>query len=183
MRGSRSSLSYSIVLLELGALTGALASPADAEVVTSDDILRIRFTIDRDFVPFPPDTMYLGFTEIVDVIAPMTARVGELYDGDTLLAVAAPTSFGNHVGLLALAVTNSWAAPGSLYDFDDAATDVDFTTILDGTIDGRIDWYPETGAVDVPTEAVALTLLKATGAASGSSRCFARPCGLPPPWS
>lgn len=56
--------------------------------------------------------------------------------------------------------------PPSLWNFDNPGI-ADFTTILDGSIIGRIDFKIATGTVDIPLEQVNLNFLKATGAASG----------------
>ena len=144
----------------------ALSPTASGELMTSDEFLRIEFKVTPDWTPVDPDVLLLNFG-LITVIEPFTKRIADLYDGNTLLGTASTTSFGNHVGLLNLDPSNSWKAPGSPWNFDSPGT-ADFTTIVDGSIDGRIEFRIATGSVDIPLNQVNLTVLRATGPNSGT---------------
>ena len=144
----------------------ALSPTASGELMTSDEFLRIEFKVTGDWTPVDPDVLLLNFG-LITVIEPFTKRIADLYDGNTLLGTASSTSFGNHVGLLNLDPSNSWKAPGSPWNFDSPGT-ADFTTIVDGSIDGRIEFRIATGSVDIPLNQVNLTVLRATGPNSGT---------------
>ena len=134
--------------------------------MTSDEFLRIEFKVTGDWTPVDPDVLLLNFG-LITVIEPFTKRIADLYDGNTLLGTASSTSFGNHVGLLNLDPSNSWKAPGSPWNFDSPGT-ADFTTIVDGSIDGRIEFRIATGSIDIPLNQVNLTALRATGPNTGT---------------
>ena len=144
----------------------ALSPTASGELMTSDEFLRIEFKVTGDWTPVDPDVLLLNFG-LITVIEPFTKRIADLYDGNTLLGTASSTSFGNHVGLLNLDPSNSWKAPGSPWNFDSPGT-ADFTTIVDGSIDGRIEFRIATGSIDIPLNQVNLTVLRATGPNSGT---------------
>ena len=143
----------------------SLAPAVQADVLTPDMTLRITFTIDNNF-NMPPNTLKLNFG-LTNVISPYTVRTGKLFDGTTLLGQHDATSFGGHTGLLNLDPSNSWTAPGSPWTFDGAATGVDFTTILDGTIQGVIEYTIQTGAHDIPANQINLTMIQATSSSGG----------------
>ncbi|MCP3918538.1 MAG: hypothetical protein GY711_23575 [bacterium] len=143
-----------------------LSTPlASADVLTPSEVLRVEFTIDNAF-NLQPNTLSLNFG-IVQVLAAYTERSAALYDGSTLLGIDSKTSFGSHVGPLSLNPSNSWVTATSPYTFKNP-TIVDFTTILDGTIQGRVDFTIATGAIDIPLNQVNLRLLRATGPSSGN---------------
>ena len=132
---------------------------------TLDSIPGFRVTTGNNFSPQPPDVIRLNFG-LTEVLVAYTARVAELYDGNTLLGTHRSTLFGSHVGLLNLDPSNSWRTPTSLWNFDNPGV-ADFTTILDGTIDGRIDYTVETGEHSIPLNQINLNFIKATGASGG----------------
>ena len=127
--------------------------------------MSIEFKVDNNFTPVPPDVLRLNFG-LITVVSPFTTRIAELYDGNTLLGTAMTSSFGGHTGLLNLDPSNSWRTADSVWNFDSPGI-ADFTTILDGSIIGRIDFKIATGTVDIPLEQVNLNFVKATGAAQG----------------
>jgi hypothetical protein len=141
----------------------AVSTPAPADVVDSQHVLRIRFTVAPPF-SLTPDLLLLNFGA-VQVLQPYTTRTARLYDGAALLSTSSPSSFGSHVGPLLLNPAHSWRDPLSPWTFDSPGV-ADFEPILAGTIQGRIDWRPLTGSVDVPLEQVALRLGRATGQSS-----------------
>ena len=142
-----------------------VASPAVAEMLNAGEILRVGFTVDNNFAPEPPDVMRLNFG-MINVLESFTTRNADLYDVNSLLGSASTGSFGNHVGALNLDPSNSWKTAGSLWNFDNPGI-ADFGPILDGSIDGRIDFFIETGTVDIPLGQVNLNFIRANGASSG----------------
>jgi hypothetical protein len=136
---------------------------ASAAILTSNDILRVRFTTSPGSSPVP-DTMDLHLG-IVQVLQAHTSRTGALFDGNTLLGSGTSTSFGGHVGALSLQPARSWRSPTSLYTFENPAV-ADFTTIQNGTIDGRIDFTIQTGAMDINLANVRVSMGRATGPSS-----------------
>jgi hypothetical protein len=155
-------------LLAIAVVAGVLFTgfnSASAEIINAGDILRIEFKVDADWTPEPPDVMRLNFG-LIEVLSAFTTRIAELYDGNTLLGTASTSSFGTHVGLLNLDPSNSWRTADSLWDFDNPGI-ADFTTIIDGSIDGRIDFMIATGSVDIPLNQINLNFIKATGPSSG----------------
>lgn len=147
------------------AIAAMSVSSASAALLSAGEILRVDFTVDNNFQPQPPDVLRLNFG-LINVLEAFTTRNADLYDGETLLGSASTGSFGGHVGPLNLDPSNSWRTETSLWTFDNPGI-ADFGPILDGTIDGRIDFFIETGQVDIPLNQVNLNFLKATGGASG----------------
>ncbi len=146
-------------------LTGWSVGPANADILNAGEVMRVEFTVDNNFIPFPPDVMRLNFG-LINVLDAYTTRSADLYDGNTLLGHAETSSFGTHVGLLNLDPSNSWEVEGSPWNFDNPGV-ADFGPILDGSIDGRVDFSIETGTVDIPLNQVNLNFLLATSASVG----------------
>jgi hypothetical protein len=113
-----------------------------------------------------PDVLSLHFG-LTEVLAALTGRVASVYDGETLLGThdSSGDPFGNHVGLLNLDPSNVWTTPGNVYVFLDPA-EVDFSSIQDGTIEGRIEYTVLTGEHDVPLQQINLRLGQGVGQAS-----------------
>lgn len=154
------------VLIVAAILALALqATPGRAEIVTSDQVLRVQFTVDNNFTPEPPDVLRLNFG-LIDVLAALTERNARLLDCTDELGFASTDSFGGHVGLLNLDPSNSWKTEDSLWDFDNPGI-ADFTPILDGSIRGRVDFFPTTGEADIPLAQVNLNFVKATSPSGG----------------
>jgi hypothetical protein len=142
------------IVLFVCVLIGANATGLRAAILTPNDVLQVRFTV----APASPTpdvlTMSLG---IVQVLAAHTSRTGALFDGNTLLGTGSTSSFGGHVGALSLSPARSWRSPASVWDFDFPAV-ADFTTIQNGTIDGRVDFTIQTGAMDIDLNNVGLSM-------------------------
>lgn len=132
-----------------------IAGSAPAAILTSNDVLRVRFTTTPGATPVPDVlSLHLG---IVQVLAAHTSRTGALYDGNTLLGTGSSTSFGGHVGALSLQPARSWKSPTSVYTFENPAI-ANMLPIQLGTIDGRIDFTIATGSMDINLASVRLTL-------------------------
>jgi len=141
-------------------------APAQADVLAAGEVLRVRFTIDNNWSGPAPDVLRLNFG-LVQVLSPFTARNAALYDGANLLGIDTKTSFGSHVGALSLNPSNAWAAPGSIWQFKNPVS-VDFATILDGSIDGLVEFTIDTGEIDIPLNQVNLSMILGTGVSSGT---------------
>jgi len=136
---------------------------AQADVITPDNKIVIEFETSGDF-NVTPDVMSLLFG-LTEVLEPFTARVASVYDGDELLGTHTSDLFGNHVGLLNLDPSNVWTTPGNVYNFLDPA-EIDFTSIQDGTIEGRVEYTVLTGAHDVPLDQISMSLGQGIGNAT-----------------
>jgi hypothetical protein len=136
-----------------------LAATARATILHAGEVLRVTFTTSPNPNPVP-DVLTLGLG-VVNVLQPHTARTGALYDGNTLLGVGSTTSFGGNTGQLSLNPARSWKSPTSVWNFDFPAV-ADFTTIANGTIQGRIDFSIATGAMDINLQNVNLGMGRAT---------------------
>lgn len=137
-----------------------LASAARATILHAGEILRVTFTTTPNSTPAPDElSLNLGLTNVIQA---HTARTGALYDGNVLLGVGSTTSFGNVVGPLNLDPARSWKSPTSLWNFDNPAI-ADFTSIVNGTINGRIDFSIATGAMDINFANVRLSMGQAQG--------------------
>lgn len=145
----------------------AISTPsARADILTPDDTLRVEFTIDNNWLGVAPDVIMLHFG-LVQVLSAYTARTAEMYDGANLLGTDTKTSFGGYVGTLSLNPSNGWVDANSVWSFKNPAV-IDFTTILDGTIQGKILFTIQTGAVDIPLNQVNLTMIRGSSPSGGT---------------
>ena len=107
--------------------------------LTSTDILRISFTTNPGFGGTVPDTFVLFFSPGGISATGVTGYGAELFNGNTLLGTyhrsAAPSGF------LAPLFKSSVSPVTAL-----SPTLVDFTTILNGTINGRLDFHLDSGS-------------------------------------
>jgi hypothetical protein len=149
--------SFTRIVAAIAALLAG-ASTAQSTVLTSNDLLLVTFTTSPGATPVP-DTLTLNLGQ-VQVMAAHTARTGALFDGATLLGTGSTTSFGNHVGALSLSPARSWRSPTSVWNFDNPAV-ADFTTVANGTINGRIEFAIATGAMDINLNNVSLGMGRA----------------------
>lgn len=138
--------------------------------LTSEETLQIEFTTHPPFVEQNPNTIYV-FLGNVNRIAPYGLMSGSLYDGDTLLGLSTSTSGACATGTYSLhPAPTTWKSAASPWDHPagDPST-VDFTSLLDGTIQGRIDIEIDSGSFDFNPSSVSMGLLHATSANGGSS--------------
>jgi len=141
------------------------AGQAHADILTPDEVLRVPFTIDSNFVSAIPDVLSLKLG-IIDVQVAYTTRQARLFDGTTLLGEDVKGSWGSFVGPLSMNPSNSFVEASSVWSFK-GPTVVDFSSILDGTIDGLIEFRIETGQVDIDLNQVDLWMIQGTGPSSG----------------
>jgi hypothetical protein len=144
-------------------LFGSIVPSASADILVPGQKLRITFTAG---VATPvPDTLMIHMG-IISVLQPFTVRSADVFDGTTLLGSYNSSSFGTYSGPLSMNPYGSLAAPGSPWMFDSSGT-MPFTSIQNGTIQGVIEIYIQTGSVDIPLNQVNLSLQQATGPNSG----------------
>jgi hypothetical protein len=143
-----------------------LFAAVPAQNLTSDQVLRIHFTVPSSYTPRPPDVLRLNFG-LIQVHSAFTARNASIYHCDQLLGTASSPSFGSHVGALNLDPSNSWKSPSSLWNFDSPGT-IDFTRIVNGTLTGIIEFTITTGAVTIPLNQINLNFVAATSANGGT---------------
>jgi hypothetical protein len=75
-----------------------------------------------------------------------------------MLLVAVETSYGDHyAGILSLNPAETWKSPESLFTYGNPAV-IDFTSIRNGSIDGRLDFTIGTGSMDIDLEQVFLLM-------------------------
>jgi hypothetical protein len=135
-----------------------------------DRILRIEFVTTPPFVESLPNVLYalLGHVERT---SPYGSISGALYDGGTLLGVSTSTNGCCGTGTYSFnPVPVTWRAPGSPWDFPagDPAT-VEFSSLHDGSIDGRIDIRIDSGRFELDLGRVALRFVHATSSNGGST--------------
>ncbi|MEO6595750.1 MAG: hypothetical protein ABIP94_13445, partial [Planctomycetota bacterium] len=150
------------------ALLGAALSslPAQTTTLSSNEVLRIHFTIPSPPSP-PPDVLQFGLG-LVTVNSPYATRTARLWNCDTLLGTAVSPSFGTYTGALSLGVCNSWHEAGSVWNFDNPGIVPSFASLQNGTIQGIIDLQLGTGSITLNLANVTMMLVRATSASGGS---------------
>ena len=133
--------------------------------MNAGDTLCVEFSIATPHNT-PPDVLSLNLM-LIQVNQAFTTRTAKLYDGATLLGTHSRNDFGTHVGALHLQPANSFASATSVWTFNNPAI-VDFTPILNGTIQGRIEFSILTGQVDINLGVVNLTMIRGTNASGGA---------------
>jgi hypothetical protein len=138
--------------------------------LTRDDILRIEFLTTPPFIESLPNVLY-AFLGHVSRREPFNSITGSLYDGARLLGVSTSSNGCCGTGIYSFnPVPVTWKSPGSPWDFPagDPAV-VDFTSMHDGSIEGRIDIVIDAGSFDLDLRNVALRFIHATSSNGGSS--------------
>lgn len=155
------------LLLPFALAAASLATlPAQTVTLTSNEVLRIHFTIPQPPSP-APDVLEFGLG-LVTVQAAYGTRTARLWDGGTLLGTAVSPSFGSHVGPLSLGVCNSWREVGSVWAFDNPGDVASFAPLRNATIQGIIDFELGSGSLTCNLANVSLMLVAATSSGGGS---------------
>lgn len=142
-----------------------LCAGVSAQNLTPENVLRIHFHTTPPF-NVQPDVLRINFG-LTTVTAPYTNRRAALYDCDMLLGSYSSSLFGSHSGQLNLDPGGSFKSPTSPWTFDNAAT-ADFTTIVNGSIQGVIDFTIDTGGMTIPLNQVNLNMVRASSSSGGS---------------
>ena len=156
----------SVLLLCACALTALGQSYA---TLTPERTLQIEFQARSNYI-IPPNVLY-AFGGYVTILQPYTQITGSLYNGNTLLGTSTSSVGAGYTGTYSFyPIPTTWKAPGSPWNFPagDPAT-VDFTSILDGTINGRIDITINAGSIRFDLSKVALPVIQAAYANGGQS--------------
>lgn len=151
--------------LALFCLLGTTSLTAQSVTLTSNEVLRIHFTIPSPPLP-SPDVLQFGIG-LLTVHAPITARTARLWDGGNLLGTAVSPSFGGHTGALFLGVCNSWCQAGSPWSFDSPGIVPSFAPLQSAAITGIIDFEIATGSFTMDLANVTMMLVQATGSGGG----------------
>lgn len=151
-------------------VTAAPTTVIEGGMLTAGRVLRIEFATTPPFVESLPNTLYalLGNGERLQPYGMMT---GELYDGDVLLGVSVSSVGCCGTGIYSFhPAPVTWRTADSPWNFPagDPAS-VDFASLHDGSIDGRIDITIDSGSVVFDLDAVALVFIHATFANGGST--------------
>ncbi len=158
-------------MVNLGVVVALVVqSSAQGAILSAGQVLRIEFSTTPPTVPETPDVLYVFLGEI-DRLEPYDFMTGSLYDGDDLLGTSNSENGCCGTGLRSnFPAPVTWKGPGSPWDFPagDPAT-VDFTTLLNGSIRGRIDISINAGKLDLSLDAVAVRWIAANSANGGSS--------------
>jgi hypothetical protein len=136
---------------------------ATAATLTPDDVLRITFTVDPSaFGVLTPDVLRFGIT--VGNSLGVTSDTLRFFDDTTLLG-----EIEDEVGVLGASGLAYFRSPTSTYTTAAVAT-IDFSSILDGSIVGVLEYRIHTGTLENATELANLhiALLRGTGFTSNS---------------
>jgi hypothetical protein len=110
------------------------------------------------------DTLWFGIGN-TNVLEKFTHRVSSLFNGSELVGTATSDSF-NTVGPKHFGVVNVFKSPTSVYTAQEPHA-VDFSSIQDRSIQGRIVFRIETGAIDFDPQAISLHAIRAEFANGG----------------
>jgi len=143
----------------------ALVAATRADVMTPGMTLRVRFTVHRPFQPQPPDTLLL-LLDHPFIETPLGSYAAQLFNGNVLLGTHTSTLLGLTQGQMNVMDFDSWKSATSAFTFDHP-TVVDFTSILDGSIQGVVEFTIANGEMDVDLNKVALQLSHALDGSSG----------------
>lgn len=155
-------------------LTAAHAS-AQKAVLTPERTLRIEFITTPPFIESNPNVLsaMLGY---VTITSPYNTITGSLYDGATLLGTATSTLGAGHTGLYSFhPVPVTWKTANSPYNPfawsgpNNVPAVVDFTSLHNGTIAGRIDITIDAGRLEIDYRKIGLSTMFATYSNGGSS--------------
>ena len=135
-------------ILPLLALLAFLPAGASAAVLLPGEVLIVPFTTDPATFTLTPDVIRLAFnsTGRFDPPAPMSSLTSRLFDGDALLGtfhlLDTRPVLGEFLGIGTSLFSDQSSAPALT-----RGTSVDFTSVLDGTISGRIELTIPSGSL------------------------------------
>jgi hypothetical protein len=142
---------------------------AQADVLHAGQTLRIEFTAPT-FLNSQVNVMSLGFGP-VNVLSPFTTMESALYDGSTFIGLASQSFGGTNSGPSNMSLAGAWTTPTSPYAVLTPGP-LDTTTIVDGSIVGRVYFTIQTGAIDIPLNQVELKVYETMFANGGHGASF-----------
>ncbi|MFN0105711.1 MAG: hypothetical protein ACKV2U_26945 [Bryobacteraceae bacterium] len=121
--------------------------------------------------PIAPNTLvaYGGYANIVQ---PHTRIIGSIFNGETLLGTSQCTISAGRTGTYSFyPLPATFKSPGSPWNFPQPGepAEVDFSSILNKTIAGRMDFTIDAGSIQFNLSSVALALTQASGPNYGQS--------------
>lgn len=159
--------SYILGIVSFLGVTGYSSSALGVTLtLTPSETLVIDFTVQTSPLINTADTLYLGLGN-VEVIQPFTTRTSQLFNGNSLLGNYSSSSFGNFTGNLALFASERWKSATSLFTLDNP-TVIDFSSINNSSIDGRINFTIQTGQMNIDSTQIYISLLKANKTSGGT---------------
>jgi hypothetical protein len=111
-----------------------------------------------------PDTLEFCLGNVV--ANKYTSISGSLYDNNTLLGIHTYSDFGEYTGPLSLSPASTWKSSESVFTFFEPAV-IDFSSIRNGTINGRIDCTIKTGSMTIDFTSVNLFMIQANKSNGG----------------
>jgi hypothetical protein len=139
-------------------LIGAFDTIAEMITLTPDKTLRIDFYIPQVQSPVPDRLeLFFGMVEANRY----TSINGLLYNGQQFLGLDIEDLFGGSTGTLSLSPALTWVSPESEYRLGYTGV-IDFTSIRNATINGRIDLTIQTGSITLDLANVNLDTLETT---------------------
>jgi hypothetical protein len=142
----------------------SFSSTAETITLNSEETLRVTFNVTPPF-DYTPDVIQFQLGE-VNIASPLTSLSGSLYNGQTLLGTDTAgifaQYFGNNTGKLSLYTAAQWKSSASPFIYDNPAI-IDFTSILNGTINGRVDFRIQTGSMTINLDEIQLSMIQAKG--------------------
>lgn len=156
--------------------SAACAAPAHGDTLTATQILRVEFVMPDTPFPFgTPDTLIFG----VDVtrLEPFGSLSVSVFDGRHLLGTYS-TSVNGETSEGGLRLEGWFLSPTSTYrvpvPFAPPAL-IDFASIAERTIEGRLELAIASGAVDIRPETVGFILGRSTPSGSAHGTPFTNP--------
>ena len=156
MKKTRFSILAPAIVAILSLVT--FCTPTSGALLQVGDVATIQFTIDTNFGASTPDVLVANVSVSPTQPLVLTTR---LLDGDVQLGESLVRSTGSFVG-----TAGAWKSATSLFDREPQAT-IDFSSIADGTIDGRIEMEVTSGSLEMTESDVGLRLIEAIAPTGG----------------
>jgi hypothetical protein len=142
MKSCRFAAIFVLRCFAVGVTPLAWANPI---LVTSNDVLEIRFIL-----PQPPpadyDLLYVNLVNL-DILSPIGTHSASLFDRNSLLGTVTNDLGGDYVGTCSALEEGAWKTAGSVYVGGPGRSAViDFSSMSDGDIKGRVEYTFETGS-------------------------------------
>ena len=134
-----------LIILAVVCGIGPISTNASQITIDPTSALEIRFHMpDVDFV-ITPDLLFLGLNNL-SINAPVISHTAQLFNANVLLGTVSNTLGGNRIGDANLEA-GAWRTSDSSYRGGPGrSTVIDFSSVIDKTIDGRIIFSIESGS-------------------------------------